>query len=97
SFPAMRRIALPTLAALALLAATGTAAGAPPSERACTPAEIASGDAPAFVTSRTSSYDSGSPALRRVAARRPYAIVVDPYRFESDRSANYIESGSVTV
>jgi hypothetical protein len=90
-------ILIPAAALALLAAASGTAAGAPPSERACTPAEIASGDAPAFVTSKASSYSSGSPALRRVAARRSYAIVVDPYRFESDRSANFIENGSVTV
>jgi hypothetical protein len=97
SVPAVRTTILIPAAALALVVAGGSAAAAAPGERACTPAEIASGDAPAFVTSRASSYSSDSPALRRVAARRPYAIVVDPYRFESDRSANYVESGSVTV
>jgi hypothetical protein len=95
--PVVRSILLPAAALAVLVAAGGSAAAAPPAQRACTPAEIASGDAPAFVTARASSYDSGSPALRRIAARRPYAIVVDPYRFESARSANYVESGSVTV
>jgi hypothetical protein len=94
----MRTTLLPTAAAvtLALLATAGPAAAEP--LRPCTPAEIAQADGPVFVTPRSADgYSSGSPVLERVAARRAYALVVDPYRFGNDHTIDSIESGSVVV